>query len=140
MTGTTGARMAWTCHPLRDEPWLKSLALAGAIVASAAVMGVSLEGAVYGVVAFVVLVLATVGYLLPTHYALDAEGVASRQFVWRRRPWSSFRRAVRQPDGIFLGPLRRPSRLDAFRGMFLRFGPDADVTQIDALVQAHVAD
>lgn len=131
--------MAWTCHPLRDEPLLKSLSLVGIIVASAVIMAISLEGLAYGVIALVALIVATLGYLLPTRYVVDATGIACRQLVWRRRPWTSFRRAVHQPDGIFLGPMRKPSRLDAFRGLFLRFGPGADVERIDALVQAHVA-
>ncbi|MDA0335660.1 MAG: hypothetical protein O2782_10880, partial [bacterium] len=128
----------WSCHPLREEPPMKSVALGLAIVGSAAVMTTSLGNVVYGVIAAVVLIGATMGYLWPTRFILDTHGAAWKQLFWRRRSWSTFRRAERHADGIFLSPFRRRSRLDAYRGLFLRFGTGADVARIDALIRIHV--
>ncbi|MFP6591689.1 MAG: hypothetical protein VCE12_14305 [Candidatus Latescibacterota bacterium] len=130
----------WTCHPLREEPPLKSIALIAAIVGSAAVMTVSLGNPVYGAISVVVLALATMDYFLPTRYVIDADGAAWKQLVWRRRRWTTFRRFVRHADGIFLSPFRHQSRLDSFRGVFLRFGDGVCADDVDALVKLHVAD
>lgn len=131
---------AWTSHPLRDESPCKSVALGAAIFGSAAVMAYSLEHLAYGIICLGVLVISTAGYLLPTRYILDAHGAAYKQLVWRRRPWTTFRRAVRHPDGIFLSPFRQPNRLESFRGLFLRFGADGDTDRINLLVKSHVPD
>ena len=108
--------------------------------ATAAVMTVSLGKPVYGAISVVVLVLATMDYFLPPRDVIDADGAAWKQLVWRRRRWTTFRRFVRHADGIFLSPFRHQSRLDSFRGVFLRFGDGVCADDVDALVRFHVAD
>ena len=128
----------WTAHPLRDEPAWKSAALGALIVGFSALAAASLGGAVYGLISLVALAAATVRYLLPTRYLLDDQEASWRQLTWRRRSWSTFRRVDRHADGIFLSPFRRPSRLDSFRGVFLRFGPGVDADEVVALARDRV--
>ena len=128
----------WTAHPLRDEPAWKSAALGALIVGFSALAAASLGGAVYGLISLVALAGATVRYLLPTRYLLDDQEASWRQLTWRRRSWSTFRRVDRHADGIFLSPFRRPSRLDSFRGVFLRFGPGVDADEVVALARDRV--
>lgn len=132
------ASCSWSCLPLREEPVLKTLALGLTITVSAAVMAVSLGDPIYGAISLVVLVLATMGYFLPTVYVINSDGAARKQLVWRRRPWTSFRRVVRHRDGVFLSPFRRRHRLDSFRGVFLRFGSDVDGDVIDSMARSYV--
>ena len=128
----------WTAHPLRDEPAWKSAALGALIVGFSALAAASLDGAVYGLISLVALAAATLRYLLPTRYLLDDQEASWRQLTWRRRSWSTFRRVDRHADGIFLSPFRRPSRLDSFRGVFLRFGPGVDADEVVALARDRV--
>ena len=128
----------WTAHPLRDEPTWKSAALGGAIIGLSGLAATSLGGAVYGLISLVVLAASTARYLLPTRYVLDDQEAAWRYLTWQRRSWSAFRRIDRHADGIFLSPFRRPSRLDSFRGVFLRFGPGVDADAVIALARARV--
>ncbi len=128
----------WTAHPLREEPAWKSAALGALIVGFSALAAASLGGAVYGLISLVALAGATVRYLLPTRYLLDDQEASWRQLTWRRRSWSTFRRVDRHADGIFLSPFRRPSRLDSFRGVFLRFGPGVDADEVVALARDRV--
>ena len=128
----------WTAHPLREEPAWKSAALGALIVGFSALAAASLGGAVYGLISLVALAAATVRYLLPTRYLLDDQEASWRQLTWRRRSWSTFRRVDRHADGIFLSPFRRPSRLDSFRGVFLRFGPGVDADEVVALARDRV--
>jgi len=83
----------------------------------------------------------------PSRFRVDGSGVAARQpFVWRRMPWSEVRRAAflpgrpggvlglgRAPESLFVSPLSRPGRLDAFRGMHLDLPSGAGR---DALLEA----
>lgn len=137
-TASRPGPLAWTAHPLRQEPACKSAALGALIFGFSTLAAVSLGGAVYGLVSLLALAGATASYLLPTRYILDERGAAWRQLTWRRRSWSTFRRVDRHADGVFLSPFPRPSRLDSFRGVFLRFGPDVDAGEVVALARARV--
>ncbi len=130
--------LAWTAHPLREEPAWKSAALGAVIVGLSALAASGFGGAVYGLISLVVLAGSTARYLLPTRYVLDDREAAWRHLTWRRRSWSAFRRIDRHADGIFLSPFRRPSRLDSFRGVYLRFGPGVDADAVVALARARV--
>jgi hypothetical protein len=128
------AACTWTAHPLRDEPLWKSVALVLSMAGASALMAVSFGQVAVGVVALAVLTGSMARYLLPTRYSLDESGAAWRLLTWRRRPWSTFRRAVRHADGVFLSPFSRPHRLDSFRGLFLRTGETVDARQLHVLI------
>lgn len=130
--------VTWRVHPLRDESPLRSAALLGLIAGFSALAAVSLGDALFGLLSLLVLSGATVRYLLPTDYRVDADGIAVRQLVWRRRPWSAMRRVERHRDGIFLSPFVQPSRLDSFRGLFVPFAAGLDAAAVTDLAQAQV--
>lgn len=111
----------WISHPLVQEPWIKT-ALLCAIVAGFSLGAMfSFDGLVYGLVALVVLASSMARYWLPTRYVVDEQGVQMTLLGWeRRRPWSQFRRVDIHRDGLFLSPFAHSSRLDSFRGCFLR--------------------
>ena len=113
-------RLAWTSHPLAQQPPLKTASLLACIAAATFAAWYGLDGAVYGAVTLAVLVASVSRYLLPTHFALTDEGVSSSHlFRSQLRQWSEFRRVDRHGDGLFLSPFINRSRLDSFRGIFL---------------------
>lgn len=130
-------RLVWTSHPIRDD-LPRSLLLPLFIAAFSLAALRLLEGWGYGVVSAVVLLGATLRYFVPTTYELDRRG------VWRRgrsgrtllRPWSEVRGVYRHPDGIFLTPFARPSRLDSFRGVYLRYAGNR--AEVEAFVRRRV--
>jgi len=79
-------------------------------------------------------------YFLPTWYELDADGVAVR-FLGRTRwvAWTEVRRTQVHGEGVQLSPFERPSRLESFRGTFLRFAGNRDevVSFVKGQVAAH---
>jgi hypothetical protein len=130
----------WTAHPLRQEPLFKS-ALLIAIIAGVVAMVVDAFGhALYGLVSLMVLTLSLARYFFPTRYALDEEGCQVQALLGfvRRYPWTQFRRADVHREGIFLSPFARPSRLDTFRGTFLKFHQNRD--EVLYFVRRHVTD
>ena len=118
----TSCELRWASHPLRDEARGKSATLILVIVGFSAGVWWSLENPVYGLVALVVLVAAMSRYFLPVRYCLtDREVTVTHAGVTRRMPWTRFRNFYVHPNGVFLSPFLRPSRLDTFQGCFLRF-------------------
>jgi hypothetical protein len=58
---------------------------------------------------------------------MNEEGVQARGLVMRRRMgWPQVRRVARDGLGVKLSPLARPSRLEAYRGIYLWFSDNAD--------------
>ncbi|MSS70651.1 MAG: hypothetical protein EXS64_04090 [Candidatus Latescibacteria bacterium] len=133
----TSCELRWTSHLLRDEAGGKSLALIVLIAGFSAGAWYSLEGIVYALIACAVLVAAMSRYFLPVHYCLtEREVIVTHAGMTRRMPWDRFRNFRVHPDGVFLSPFGRPSRLDSFRGCFLRFKDNRD--EVLAIVRAGV--
>jgi hypothetical protein len=79
------------------------------------------------VVAVALLVGATSEYLFPVRYRITTEGVHADALTSRfSLKWKEAKRCVPDPMGIIITPLSAPSRLDAFRGVLLRFAPDGE--------------
>jgi hypothetical protein len=61
-------------------------------------------------------------YLFPVSYRLTTRGAYANCFLSRLYlAWPEVKRARYGDDGVFLSTLLRPSRLDTFRGLCLRF-------------------
>jgi hypothetical protein len=91
----------------------------------------------YGVLAAILLTASVGDYLFPLTFALSESGVEARGLIHRRRmSWNQVRRVVRDDLGVKLSPLPRPSRLDAFRGIYLWFDGNAD--DVMAAIDHHV--
>ena len=70
---------------------------------------------------------ATSEYLMPIRYRLTAKGVfVSYGLVRLEMPWSRVRRITGEGGLLRLSPFPAPSRLDAFRGVVLRFAPGGE--------------
>lgn len=117
-------RIAWTVHPLR-----RSLAVASGLACFTAGLPVLLymdtQDPVLALTALGVLLLSLRTFYLPTRYVLDPEGVTVACFPFRvHRPWSAFRGWQEAEGALRLTPFEKPSRLDPFRGVLLRFDGD----------------
>ncbi len=77
------------------------------------------------IAAVLLLLSASSDYLFPLSYRTTIEGIeADTPTNKASLPWSAVRRCVLHRDGVLLTSLPAPSRLDAFRGVFLRFATD----------------
>lgn len=77
------------------------------------------------VLAAVILLLGSCSdFLFPIRYRLNAEGLWADGLTSRMQlRWKEARRCIPEPRAIIVTPLPEPSRLDAFRGVTLRFAP-----------------
>ena len=117
--------LRWRSHPLVDD-YPRSLLLVAIVLAVCVGVGFSL-GRGYVLLAGAVTGASLASYFVPTCYELCDEGARVR-FLGRTRsiPWAHVRRVDVHKDGVFLSPFDKPSRLDSFRGTFLRFRGNAD--------------
>ncbi len=76
-------------------------------------------------------------YWLPTRFRLSPAGAQIRHaFLLRQKSWAQFRAYYEDNNGVLLSPFARPSRLDTFRGMYIRFAGNRE--SVVAYVQRHV--
>jgi hypothetical protein len=133
-----GARaITWVSWPLRDEPRRKTALLLGCVAVTVVIA--SLIAPLCGPLALLLLFILLGPYFLPCRFEVSEGGVKKFFFLFNRdRPWSVYKRYVAQKDGVFLGTFSTPSRLDSFRGDFLRFTRTTDRQGVIALVEKHV--
>lgn len=114
-------RLLWRSRPLADD-FPRSLLCVAAFFAACAAVGAAFGGAGYALLAAVLLAVSLGRYFVATVYTLDGRGITVR-FLGQSRTvgWDRVKRVCEGPRGVFLSPFERPSRLDPFRGVFLRF-------------------
>ncbi len=121
-----GETLRWRSFPLVDD-FPRSLVLVAAVVAICVVVAMAFGGAGYGLLSLALLGVSLARYFVPTNFELDEEGATVRLLGQVRRvPWSQVRRVSVDRTGVHLSPFARPSRLDSFRGTYLRFAGNAD--------------
>ena len=118
--------LRWRVHLARRDPRRAVVAII-IIAASAAAVYSVWHHPVAAVAAGLLLLSSVAEFLMPIHYCVSSEGVSCRNF-WSARylKWADVRRSYRDARGIKLSPLSRPSRLEAYRGIYLWLGDDAE--------------
>lgn len=134
--------LRWRSHPVVDD-YPRSLLLVAAVMAVCVGVWASFDGIGYAAIAAAFLLGSLARYLVPTRYELDAAGVSVR-FLGHGRSvaWAAVRRVGVHPEGVQLSPFERASRLEAFRGIFLRFAGNRDevVSFVERQMAAHRPD
>jgi hypothetical protein len=79
------------------------------------------ESALLGLATAILLLLSTAEFFLPVHYCLTPDAASSKSLLCRRTvQWASVRAAWADGHGLKLTPLSPSSRLEPFRGIYLR--------------------
>jgi hypothetical protein len=66
-------------------------------------------------------------FFLPTYYELDDKKVKVKFFFnTKEKEWNVFRSFYVDKNGILLSPFEKPSRLENFRGLYVRFNQNKD--------------
>ncbi len=70
-----------------------------------------------------VLFLSLFSYFVPTEYIFTEQEIIIKGLLFERKfLWSHFKRYYVDNRGIFLSPFSNPTRLENFRGVYIRFG------------------
>jgi len=119
----TDSGLQWQVHGLRDNPSGLGLVAIGYAVALLLWQWVFPHPLALAL-PLVAMTSALSDYLFPIRYRIDDNGVHADCGPFQRLhlAWSDIRRIQRGSDGIYVSSLSKPSRLDQFRGIRLRFG------------------
>lgn len=116
------SELVWNAHPARERLG-QAVGVGIVIVLLAGLAGVVGGSSLWGVGAALLLLLALNRYFFPSRFAIDHEGITAHYPLRRQRlEWSDMRRFVLDRNGGFLSRRRKPSWIDAHRGMHLLFG------------------
>ena len=114
--------LSWRRHALVESPERIALAALGYGAAFALWRWLQ-PGLLALFLPSVALTSALSEYLLPVEYRLTDRGAHASCGPFQKLylSWDDVRRATHGGDGVHLSPLPRPSRLDRFRGVRLRY-------------------
>ncbi|MFC1587171.1 hypothetical protein ACFL54_02575 [Planctomycetota bacterium] len=128
----------WVSFPVLDEKRIKTLVLLAVIFAVSAAAAFFFSFG-YGLISVLLLAVSLGRYFFPTRYRVDDSGVKTTFLGFTQlREWGIYARHVVHKDGIFLSPFQENSRLDSFRGLFVRFSPELDKEKVLIMVKRHI--
>ena len=114
----------WRVRPAdADPPKMLGIAAVGIL---AFLAGQFLFGnPLMGLVGFAIIFGSTAEFWLGTSFSLDEKGATMKTgFNISAIEWADVKRVVRDSQGIKLSPLDKPGTMEAFRGVYLRYGKD----------------
>jgi hypothetical protein len=111
--------MDWTSFPFKEDKSRGILVLCFIFVLSAGVF--FLLSRFFSFLTFIVLFLSVIPYYSPTHYKIDKDGIVITHLgIKREKKWNELKRCYIEKNGIFLSPFDINTRLENYRGIFVR--------------------
>jgi hypothetical protein len=118
--------LTWKVHLLRDNP-KKLLLVIPIFMLSLILCYATFHSFFYVAVAALLFVIALNDYLFPVSYEITEHTAASfAVFARSRIGWGSVKKYYIDDAGIKLSPFENHTRLEAYRGVYLRFGNHKD--------------
>jgi hypothetical protein len=119
------AILTWTVHLARTQP-AKAVASV-AFICAATALGCILVGPFIAALVAAALIASLSDFLFPLRYIITREKAACRTIgKGTEIKWANVKRCYLDDCGVKLSPLDRVSRLEAFRGVYLRFADNED--------------
>lgn len=118
--------LKWSTHPVKKSVLVSILVILFLVVIWTLVYVTTLN--LFFVVLSVVIMLGSLSsFFLPTRYELDKNKVRIRFFLTiREKKWGMFRSFYADKNGVLLSPFEKPSRLENFRGIYIRFNQNKE--------------
>ena len=119
---THSEKLSWTVHPF-VENWKRSTLLLLFLISILAIIYFSFKSVIFLLISAILLIGPLYKYFLPFHYCCGIECIVVMACCYKlRRPWSDFRSFYVDKNGVLLSPFAKPTRLENFRGVYVRFG------------------
>lgn len=117
--------MNWRSCPYKEHPRRTAFLVIFLIVIW---VGVYFSfGLMWMIIALILLGGGILSYWLPTYYSLDKEGIKIKGIVLEKmKKWEEFRSYYEDKNGVFLSPFAKPTRLENYRGVYVRFNNNSE--------------
>jgi hypothetical protein len=121
-----GKSLEWVSHPAKRNARVTIL-VSGFVIILVAIVYFITYSVWFGLLAFVILFGSLLSFYFPTAYRLtEDEIIVKSKMQTLRKKWSQYRTYYPDKNGVLLSPFLRPSRLENFRGFYLRFWYNRD--------------
>lgn len=122
----SGRTLIWTCHPAKRN--MKVTILVSAFIVMLIVIVYFMTYSIWWpILAFIILFGSLASFYFPTHYKFTEDEIEVKtKMQVHLKKWSQYRTYYPDKNGVLLSPFARPSRLENFRGMYIRFWYNKD--------------
>ena len=119
---TQAEELSWRVHPL-VENWIRSGVLLLFFSLILITIYFSFKSIGFTLLSALLLVVPLYKYFLPFHYHCGISSLVVKTCCHKvERPWSAFHSHYVDRNGVLLSPFTLPTRLENFRGVYVRFG------------------
>jgi hypothetical protein len=127
--------ISWTTHPARERPLAAVIVTIFIIIIMTMVYFIMDHSLFMMIVAGAIFTVSLSTFYFPTTFTVDEKNVSIKyRFSVKERNLSAFRQCFPESRGILLSPFLSPSRLENFRGFYLRYSKDNKV-EVDEFVK-----
>jgi hypothetical protein len=116
--------LQWKSHPARERPVATVFVLLFILIIFYFVYEISGEPFMVVIAALIFMVSLTTFFFPTTYTVNDKKVIIKYLFTLKERNLSAFRSVFPGQRGILLSPYLGPTRLENFRGFYLRYGQD----------------
>ena len=111
----------WTVYPIKNN-WKVSFGLIVFLVILCVAVYFSFDSVTFLLLSAVILICSLSPFFFPTTYMLKDESVVIKSLLRTfSREWGYFKSYYPSKSGVLLSPFSLPSRLENFRGLYIRF-------------------
>lgn len=135
--------ISWRVHPF-VENWKRTVILLVFLSSILAILYIGFQSIIIVFLSALLLIGPLYKYFLPFYYHCSQDSIVVKACCYNiERPWTSFRSRYIDKNGILLSPFSKPTRLENFRGIYIRFGkhpPDEIVNFIQNQLKSESID
>jgi len=114
--------LQWRVHPIKKN-WKVSVGVILFLAILCAAIYFSFNSATFLLLSIIILINSLSPFFFPTLYILRDDCVIVKSLLRKlSRQWNSFQSYYPDKNGVLLSPFPSPSRLENFRGVYVRFG------------------
>jgi len=114
-------KLEWTVHPLKANKKV-SIGLIVFLIVLCTSIYFSFDSFTFLILSVIFLVGSLSSFFLPTTYLFQDDYIIVKT-IFRRfsKQWGSFKSYYPDKNGVLLSPFPHPTRLENFRGLYIRF-------------------
>jgi hypothetical protein len=129
--------ISWVVHPAKKRPAIAVLVSAFVALIAIGIYSWTLSP-LFTALCTLVLLGSLSGFFFPTRYQLHDDLVIVKYTITSiKKEWFQYRSYYKDRNGVLLSPFATRSRLENFRGIYLRFD-DCDRDKVMALVESKI--
>lgn len=118
--------LSWSSHPVKRSTKISFLVILLLFVIWLLVY-LTTFSFLLTILSVVIMLGSLSSFFLPTYYELDSKRVKVKFFFTaKEKEWGVFRSYYVDKNGVLLSPFEKPSRLENFRGLYVRFNRNKD--------------